>query len=116
MIKIKKRQLEALLLQLHATNGKGETLGLLSLELPLSFKRKTQRIFNDLAKHWEELEKDRKEIIEKKDLTQEQKQAEFDILLDEEVSVDQEKVKLSFLDNVTTKVNPDFELLELIGE
>ena len=115
MIEIKKSQLEGILLQLNAVNGKGEAMGLLTLELPLSFKRKGQKIFNKLVSEYEEYQKDRKEISEK-ELTDEQKQAEFEILLAETIKVDAEKVKLSFLDEVVTSFNPDFELLELIGE
>lgn len=140
MIVIKKRHLESCALTLAAfgINEKKQTVpvsGLLYENITLGLKRRLQKIREAVMEHMQELQADRKEIDDKfpvakpekdKELTAEQKaqndenikkrKEEMEILLDEEVKIDQEKVRLDMIEAIQTDNNYDWQIIELIAE
>lgn len=106
-MKIKKGYIKAIVLTLlHYKNGK--ELGLLTENIPLSLKRRLQKIRVDLFKALEELEKDFKEVEGKED--------EIKTLMDEEITLNHDFVSLEMIENITSETNYDFEIIELIAK
>jgi hypothetical protein len=116
-MKIKKSELESILLTISTYNAETQQLvgGLLKEELTLGTKRKLQKIHKALLALYQELVVDIKEI---RDVCGEDKskyEKEAKILLEEEIEISVEPVLLSAIENISTSANYNFELIEKIA-
>lgn len=139
MIELQNKDLEPLALQLQSFGMKNGNLvpifGLLHEDITLGMKRRLQKIRKAVVEHLKSLESDQKEIREKfpvklpakgKELSKKavsenaenkkKQDAEMEILLNEMVKIDLDKVSLEMVENIKTEVNYDFDLLEKIAE
>lgn len=89
--------------------------GLLGEKITLGTKRVLQKIQKALQKEYEQLVADRNEIVENKELSDEEKKKEIEELLEETVKIDTDRVDLSKIESIETNNNYDFEILEKIG-
>lgn len=139
MIELQNKDLEPLALQIQSFGMKDGRLtpifGLLHEEITLGMKRRLQKIRKAIVEHLTTLQTDQTEIRDKfpvklpakgKQLSTKDEQenaenkkkqeAEMEILLNEVVKIDLEKVSLEMLENIKTEINYDFDLLEKIAE
>jgi hypothetical protein len=103
----KKSELEILLLQLDATDGK-VNMGLLNEKIPLSLKRRLARIRDSSLVLWGQYVKDKEEA--KAD------PKELEILNNEEVIIDLPKVSLAMIEAIDSSYNYNWDILEKIAE
>ena len=107
-MKIANKYLEAIALTIQAFQIKDEQAfpvsGLLHEEISLGLKRKLQKIRTEVLAKLEELEKDKKEVGENVE--------EMKVLMEEEVEINQEYASLEMIENINTKFNYDFEVIE----
>jgi hypothetical protein len=118
MIKIKKSDLEAVLLTIATYDPQTQKQigGLLIESLSLGTKRKLQKIHQKAVDLYKEFVSDLKEIQETYKEDNDTKLKELNVLLAEEISIDVEPFDISQLDNVITSNNYSFEILEKIGK
>lgn len=140
MIELQNKDLEPLALQLQSFGMKNGNLvpifGLLHEDITLGMKRRLQKIRKAIVEHLTTLQTDQTEIRDKfpiklpakgkqllsKKAEQEnaenkkKQDAEMEILLNEVVKIDLDKVSLEMLEIIKTEINYDFELLEKIAE
>lgn len=109
---LKKIELYSSLLQLNATKSDGEQVGLLNENISLGLKRKLQKITNEIAGFYEEYIKDRKEVETKCKDDAEKLKAELEILNNEVVELTSEKASLAMIEEIKSKYNYDFSLIE----
>lgn len=126
MIELKKKQIESVLILIDGAmtrtvkvDGKEVTetipVGLTSQRVSLGVKRRLHKIFKAVMAEKEQYEKDKKEILDS-EISEEEKKKEMDILQNEVVKLDVEKVKMELIDSIETDINYDFSALELICE
>lgn len=84
--------------------------GLLLEAVTLGTKRRLQKIRTDVYKHWEEFTKDEEEVKTK--AKPEELEAELQVLYDEEVEINQEFINISFIDEIKSSANYDFNIIE----
>lgn len=116
MIELKKSELENVLIIISVYNKENGLLigGLLSEDITLGTKRALQKIHKKVHVLYQELLEDYKELKEK--VSEEELQKETEELLNEIVKIDIEKIKFSFLENVSTKSNYNFEIIDKFSE
>lgn len=85
-----------------------EHSGLLIEEIPLSLKRRLQRIRKDLIAKQQELQADFEEVKDKPE--------ELEIFMNEEFELNHDFVSLEMIEAINTKVNYDFEAIEKIAK
>jgi len=128
MLELKKSELEQSLLTIsvYSSVKQGEVQkligGLLSEDLSLGTKRKLQKIHKKVYEVYQEFLEDYKKLQEacktgendKKEAIYDEEKFKKEIkeLLDETVKIDIEPIQLSFLENVSTKNNYNFEIIE----
>jgi len=116
-MKIKKADIERILSIIVLYDGPKEVAGLLTEEIPLSLKRRLQKIRTELLNHHNDLVLQRAEVSEKfkAEDQKEQLELEMKILHDEPLEVNQDPVSLAMIEAIKTKANYDFEIIELIA-
>lgn len=118
MLQFKKSELESVLLTIiqYSAPKEGEVQkmigGLLSEQITLGTKRSLQKIHKETLKIYQELLTDFKQVNEECKEDKEKLESELKALLEETVKVDAEPIKLSFLDNVSTSNNYNFDIIE----
>ena len=115
-MKIKKSQIVPLLktLVLFDEDTKQEKSGLLTEKIPMSLRRRLQRIRADILVEYHKLVKEENDLKER--ASKEEFEKELDILVNEEVDIKQDFVSLDMIEAIETSVNYDFELIELIAK
>ena len=88
--------------------------GLLFEEISLGLKRKLQKIHRELLEHSTQLQKDSDEITARLNGNTQGKDVEFKILLSEKVNILSEPAMISEIEKIVTKLNYDFNLIEMI--
>lgn len=114
MIILNKSDIEPVLITISVYNKETNELigGLLKEDLTLGSKRKLQKIHKEVYKLYLELIKDVKQIKEVCKDDEEKVKKELEELLKEQVKVDVEPLQFSFLENVSTKANYNFDIIE----
>jgi hypothetical protein len=116
-MKLKNKELEKVLLTISAYNA--ETMdpvsGLLFEDITLGLKRRLQKIGAEVDKKYKEFQKDFSEINQVKEKSNEEYQNELEILLNEEVEINQEPASLKMIEEIKSKFNYDFEIIEKIA-
>lgn len=107
-MKIKKGHINAVLLTIITYKEGSEHSGLLLENLPLSLKRRLNKIRTELLEQAKEIEKDFEEVKDKPE--------EIKILLDEEIELRQEPVSLEMIEAISSQTNYNFEIIELIAK
>ena len=107
-MKLKNSDVTAILLTLLTYKEGKEFSGLLLENIPLSLKRRLQKIRKDLLAKSEELQKDFEEVKDKPE--------EVKILLDEEFELNHEFVSLEMIEAINSSVNYDFDIIEKIAK
>lgn len=107
-MKIKNSEIVPILSTLLIYVDGKENSGLLTESIPLSLKRRLQKIRKDLVLQYEELQKDIEEVKDKPE--------ELKILLDEEFDLNHDYVSLEMIEGITTSKNYDFEVIEKIAK
>lgn len=117
MIELKKSELEPILLTIMSINPEtgAPVAGLLTETLTLGTKRKLQKIHQKVLDLYKELLTDVEEIKKECGEDKERINKEINELLNEVVKVDVEYIILSSLDNVSTKHNYSFDIIEKIA-
>ncbi len=90
--------------------------GLLSEELPLSAKRRLTKIHKSVYSLYKELAEDGQALRKDCGEDKEKFEKEFELLLNEEVEVDAEKVSLSMIEAISTKNTYNFDIIEKFAE
>lgn len=120
MIELKKRDIEGVLSVIIAFDEKTQApvFGLLMEEVPLSLKRKLQKIRNEVLKAYEQLKLDESEVNEKfkAEDHKEQRELELKTLFEEPIVIQAEKASLQMIEAIRTKNNYDFTVIEKIAE
>lgn len=88
--------------------------GLLYENVSLGLKRRLQKIHIALYKKYDELLNDIKEVEFVKEESDRIK--EMEILLNEKIFIDEEKVSLKLIEDIKTDFNYNFELIEKIAQ
>ena len=116
MIEIKKSELEPLLLQISKYDPETKQLvaGLLKENITLGTKRILQQIHKRAFKVYQELPAQIKDIQTECGENKEKLDKELKELFDEVVKIDVEKVKFSFLENVSSTENYNFDIIDKI--
>lgn len=116
MISVKKSQLDSVLMSMMAFDAKTgrPVAGLLTENVPLSLKRRLQKIQNRAIKLYEELQKEIEEVEKIEDIDERKKQ--LDILMDEEVKIDAEFVDMKMIEDINTAHNYSFDIIELFAK
>lgn len=107
-MKIKNSDVTTILLTLLCYKDQREFSGLLLENIPLSLKRRLQKIRKDLILKHEEITKDFEEVKDKPE--------EVQILLDEEFELNHEFVSLEMIEAINSNVNYDFDIIEKIAK
>jgi hypothetical protein len=107
-MKLKNSDVTPILLTLLIYKEGKEFSGLLLENIPLSLKRRLQKIRKDLLLKSEELQKDFEEVKDKPE--------EIKILLDEEFELNHEFVSLEMIEAINSSVNYDFDIIEKIAK
>jgi hypothetical protein len=107
-MKLKNSDVTPILLTLLTYKEGKEFSGLLLENIPLSLKRRLQKIRKDLLVKSEELQKDFEEVKDKPE--------EIKILLDEEFELNHEFVSLEMIEAINSSVNYDFDIIEKIAK
>lgn len=117
MITLKNKELQAVLLNLSSFDKESGKMasGLLMEEMSLGAKRKIQKIHKAIYPKYQEYMKDVAELQTTLKDDKEKLQAEFEILLEEDVKIDAEPFEIKYLDDISTKNIYDFDLLEKIS-
>ena len=117
MIELKKSELELVLLHISTVNPETGKLvsGLLNENITLGTRRGLQKIHKLLLAEYKQLITDVKTIEEECKEDVEKREKELKELIDETVKVDADPIKLASLDNVSTSVNYNFEIIEKIA-
>jgi len=115
-MEIKKEFINPLLLTLASYDEKTgmPVAGILFEEISLGLKRKLQKIHKELLQHSSDLENDSKEIEKRLNGNVSEKEIEFKILIAEKVTLVSEPAMISEIEKIVTKVNYDFNLIEMI--
>ncbi len=123
MITFKKSELEQVLLNISTfsvgtpENPKQEMIfGLLKENLPLSVKRKLQKIHKKTHEAYKELAEDAKSLKEECGEDVEKFNKEVVELFSEDVNIDAEKVSLAIIEEISTTDNYNFEIIEKFAE
>ena len=107
-MKIKKGFIQGVLLTILTYKDNKEHSGLLLENIPLSLKRRLSKIRLDLIKESQEIQKDYEEVKDKPE--------EIAILMNEEVELNHDFVSLEMIEAVTSEVNYDFDIIEMIAK
>jgi hypothetical protein len=107
-MKIKKGFIQGVLLTILTYKDGKEHSGLLLENIPLSLKRRLSKIRVDLIKESQEIQKDYEEVKDKPE--------EIAILMNEEVELNHDFVSLEMIESVTSEVNYDFDIIEMIAK
>lgn len=107
-MKLKNSDVTPILLTLLTYKEGKEFSGLLLENIPLSLKRRLQKIRKDLLLKSEELQKDFEEVKHKPE--------EIKILFDEEFELNHEFVSLEMIEAINSSVNYDFDIIEKIAK
>lgn len=117
---IKKSEIIPLLMQIGVYSQETGALigGLLSEKLTLGTKRLLQRIQKALQLEYEQFEKERNEVfnLEKEGKTKEEVQKELLDLLNEDVTLEIERLDIKKIEEIETNANYEFSLLEKIAK
>lgn len=117
MIVIKKNEIVHCLILIAGFNPEGLMItGLLSENISLGLKRRLQKIHAELAKAKTELDEDQKKLVTECNGDEEKENKELEILLNEEVKINLDKVSLQMIEDIKTSHNYDFNLIEKIAE
>lgn len=116
MIELSKSNLEPLLLNISAVNSETGQLvsGLLTENIPLGTKRRLQKIHKAALVFYKELIEDDKEVRVNAGEDTEKLEKELKELYSETVKVDAEKVSMSIIESISSKINYNFEVIEKI--
>lgn len=118
MIELKKTDLEGILLTISVFSqpkeGEQQRMigGLLTEEVTLGTKRNLQKIHKVAMEAYKEYVEDIKKLVEECKEDKEKLEIEFKVLQEENVKLEVEPIKLSFLENVSTKNNYNFDLID----
>lgn len=121
MIELKKFELNPVLLQIstykQVENGPNEPVsGLMFENLPLKEKRKLQKIHKKVFESFQEFIKDLGEIEQKLKDSPEEIEKEKLILINETVKIDLDKASLSIIEEISSTIAYNFDLIEKIAE
>lgn len=113
-MKLKKLELEQSLLQISSFSPETNTMigGLLTEELTLGTKRALHKIHKVILASYKELIDDSKKVKEECGEDKEKYENEMKELLNEEVELNIEPIKWSFLESVSSKSNYNFDLID----
>lgn len=117
MIQLTKSDLQPVLLTIVAIDPETGKMvaGLLTENITLGTRRNLQKIHKKALEVYKELIEDDKAIRKECGEDKEKLDKELKELLSEIVKLDVEPIKLSSLDNVSTSVNYNFEIIEKIA-
>jgi hypothetical protein len=117
MIKLKKSELEQALLQIASFNPETKEMsgGLLIEEITLGTKRGLQKIHKSAVSAYQELIEDIKTIDKECGEDKDKYQRELKELLEETVELQVEPIKWAFLENISTKANYNFDVIEKLA-
>lgn len=121
MIKLEKSKLEPTLLTISSYSAPKEgevqkmVSGLLMETLTLGTKRRLQKIHKEAQKAYSQLIEDAKEVNKECGEDKERLKNELEELLKETVEIDAEPILMSFIENISTTNNYDFDIIEKIA-
>lgn len=118
MIEIKKEQIEETLLTIAAYNKDNRQIiyGLLSEDISLGTKRKLQKIQKFLIKEYSQFIEDKQEILKEFEDQKENIEKELKELHDEKIFIPEEFVSIEAIENIKSKNNYNFEIIELFAK
>ena len=111
-MKFKKNELYATLLILAAQTGDGKLVGLLHEDISLGLKRGLQKLMSEVNKFYQDYRKDLVEVNEKCKDDPKKLSEEIKILDEEDVEVTCEMVSLAVIEEIKTRNNYDFNLIQ----
>lgn len=114
MIKLKKQELEPVLLTISIYNkDTGELIGgLLKESITLGTKRKLQKIHKNTYEVYKEFLEDVKKVQEECKEDKEKLQKELKELIEESVEIDVDPAQLVLIESISTNANYNFEIIE----
>jgi len=114
MKSIKKSEIKALLINIASFSKDGKSVGgLLHEKISLGFKRRLEKIRNELIEHHRQMEVDKSAIEACKDCD---KAKETEELMAEEIQLTSQPISLEMLEGIVSQNMYDFDLLEKIAE
>lgn len=117
MIQLKNSDLFPVLITILAVNSETGVAvsGLLTENITLGTRRKLQKIHKKALTAYQEFQTDEAAIIKEFGEDKEKMEKELKELYDESVKIDVEPIFLSSLENVSTKNNYSFDIIEKIA-
>lgn len=116
-LELKKSELESYLLTISAIDpNTGKIVsGLLNENIKLSSKRKLQKIHKELLASYKELVEDMKAVKTECGEDKEKLEKEAEFLLNEIVKLDIQPVEMSSIEEISSTINYNFDIIEKIA-
>lgn len=105
MITLKKHQIEPLMIQISGITPHGKEIGLLHEKITLGAKRIIKNVLKELVKEYEQYKRDLDEAVKAGN-------KEIEILNNEEIQIDNQRVDSKIIETIESETNYNFELLE----